>query len=39
MISEDILKQAVWRIHSMPDLAGCIVGFHGNGMCRACAGR
>jgi hypothetical protein len=34
MIPESVLKQAVWRIHSCPDLAGCIVGYYGDGMCR-----
>jgi hypothetical protein len=34
MIPENVLNQAVWRIHSVPDLAGCIVGYHGNGVCR-----
>jgi hypothetical protein len=26
--------RVVSHIHSYPDLAGCIVGFHGNGLCR-----
>jgi hypothetical protein len=34
MIPEDALKKIVWQIHSLPDLAGCAVGYYGDGMCR-----
>jgi hypothetical protein len=34
VITEDVLKQIVWRINLVPELSGCIVGFYGNMTCR-----
>jgi hypothetical protein len=32
--TETTLKEIVWRIHVVPELAGCTIGFYGNGVCR-----
>lgn len=34
MLNDDTLKKIVWKIHSFPDLAGAVVGYHGNGVSR-----
>jgi len=34
MISDDVLQRAVYKIHACPELAGCIVGYWGDGVCR-----
>jgi hypothetical protein len=34
MVSERVLSEMVGRIQRFPDLAGCVVGFQGNGSCR-----
>lgn len=34
VISDADLSKLAWHIHSFRELAGCVVGFHGNGLCK-----
>jgi hypothetical protein len=34
MASERLLREMVSRIHSFPQLRGCVIGFYGDGQCR-----
>ena len=33
-IAEDKLKEVAWRIHVIPELSGCIIGYYGDSGCR-----
>jgi hypothetical protein len=37
MISDEVLRKVVWCIHSKHELAGCVIGYYGDNMCRTIA--